>query len=192
MALSQSSAAPIIGASLIGHGIVGVWSPSLAAALAEGLSQYARLGVIATSVDAGTAGAGVGTGVGVILPEPALAQSLVSAFSGFGMTGAFMPNLASAIASGFSSSLALAVLSGVHPSVGSGAGRLILAPTGAGAGIFYSAMLSASVSGPYSDRLATAVASGMDLAAPLATGTVAISGPSGTSPSVGVGQIFIS
>lgn len=192
MPLTQATAYPLYEGALVSAGSLGVGRPRLAAALAEGLSQYVRLGVTAISIDTGSAGAGKGTGVGVFLPQPVLEPALLASMAGHLILGPFAPALATGIALGTVTSLAQALLSGVHPGVGAGAGVLRVIPNGSGALLYEAAFRLSGVSGLMGSALAQSVALALDTSMASAAGALAIAGPGSPMAGGGIGQVSIS
>lgn len=192
MPVDPASTTPIFNAILLAHGDLGPSRSQLAAGLATGLHQYVQTAVTATSIDAGSLGAGVGTGAGIVLAVPALVTAMVASFNGQGIIGPMSAPNAIAVANSMSMALSIAVLAGFHPGVGAGAGKLQLVPKGTGAPIFIAAFKSAGMEGPSSEKLAAAVAFGLDATLPLATGVIAIAGPPSPSPGGGIGVVTIS
>lgn len=178
-------------ASLAGSGYLGFGRPLLASGLASGLFQYASAGLVATSFDVGTAGTGKGTGLGVVLGVPVLVPAMTASFAGMGLLGAFAPSLAAGVSEALSAALAGALLTGVHVGTGAGTGALRLAPTGAGTAVFAASLRASGLAGSQVDRLAAAVALGLDSSLPSASGALAIAGPSSVYPGGGVGLVKI-
>lgn len=191
MPVDPVATTPIFNAILLAHGDLGPSRSQLAAGLAQGLYQYIQTAVTATSIDVGSLGAGVGSGVGITLAVPALVTAMVASFNGQGIVGPMSAPNAVAVANSMSMSLAAAVLVGFHPSVGAGAGKLQLVPKGTGGPIFVAAFKAAGMKGQSSEKLAVAVAFGLDATIALATGVIAIAGPPSPSPGGGVGIVTI-
>src|SRR5271157_1992917 len=153
MPIDPGTTLPIFATALIANGLVGPSTKQLAAGLAAGLFQYAQAGVIVTSIDVGTFGAGTGIGPSIILLPTILLPVLTDSFIGHGIVGPFMPAQANACAYGISASLALAVVQTVNPLVGIGVGKLQLIPNGSGSVIFSQAFTQSGATGPMSAKM---------------------------------------
>lgn len=191
MPLDPGTVTGIMTASLTGAGMAGIAMPQLAGAVATGLSTYAASGLTAISVDTGLVGSGTGTGVGIALAPGTLQGTLQPAFVGAAIAGIASVQLATAIASGFSTALAGAIINTVNVGVGSGSGVVTLVPS-SGAPFFVAAFTGAGLIGVNAAGLATAIAIGLDSALPSGIGAIAIAGAAGSAPSSGSGKGKIS
>jgi hypothetical protein len=187
MALNSFIISNIIYVNLSSMGILGSATPQLSDGLADGLVDYATDSITVQSIDTGTAGSGVGTGFGVIL-SPTIYLAMNGSFIANGIIGVFSPSMATAIASAFIQSFALASISTNSVGVGVGAGVAAMIPVpGVSTGIFLAALNSAGVNGPNVPQLASAVATGLDIALLTSFAPVIIAGPPSPIPSAGTG-----
>lgn len=98
--LSTAVLNPSMVASFSGSGLVGVFSPSLALAVASGISNCMSLAV----ANVISTGVGSGTGIGNVIPNSGIPH-FISGLRGVAMIGTYVDVLATAIANGFDSSL---------------------------------------------------------------------------------------
>ena len=188
MPLVPPVAIPLVQAGLTGNAILGVSAPQLALGVSNGFTTYAVSALLASSKDVGAAGSGTGTGFGLFLAEPALIGAMQSTFTANGINGPMRSNLINAIAIGISQSLKAALINTLNVGVGVGTGIVNLVPnTPAAMGLMVTNFVAAGLVGPNSVTLASAIAQGIDLALPSATGVVIIAGAAGPSPGVGTG-----
>ncbi len=193
MPLSSVITTPIFTANLAANAIVGISSPSLAFAIANGLELYAASGLQVKSVNAGTAGTGVGTGIGVVMTPPALIAAFTASFSSNGILGVMAVPMISALSLSFSQVMLLGnvLVSSVGVGVGAGVTSLIPNPV-ASASSWIAGFAAAGMVGPTIPQLAAAISQGFDTAAATAVGAVVIAGPPSSVPGsgVGFGKIF--
>jgi hypothetical protein len=168
--------------------LIGVSNIQLALGVANGLFMYATAGLTAQTIDVGVFGTGVGVGVGIILPPPVLASAFATTFPPAPVIGIAAPSLINALSVGLSIAFATAIITTVHPTVGSGAGVVTPIPnTGVSIPAFIAGFTSAGLLGIGAKTLATAIATGLDMALPSGKGAVVISGSASIAPSSGVG-----
>lgn len=173
---------------LTSHSIVGASSSQFAAGVATGLSTYAKSGMNVSTVDVGTLGSGKGTGFGVFIAPAILTQTLTASFASMTISGAYSPQLISAITMGITTALTSAVISTFNPGVGVGTGQLAIASNPIVAvQTFIGAFAFVGMVGLMAPSVATAIAIGLDNALPFARGTVAIAGPPSVLPGSGIG-----
>jgi len=187
MPINPGVTTPIFLGSLAATSLVGMSIPQLATGLALGLFQYSQTGLIVTSIDAGTLGAGTGLCPTIILNEQVLFTAISSSLLGHGVTGMLMPALANGAALGISASFALAIVQTINPVVGVGTGKLQLVPNGAGSVIFPAAFLAMGLTGTMSAVVASAIGLGIDSVISTAIGVIPIVGTPSMIPSSGVG-----
>ena len=191
MPLDPGTITGIMNANMFANGLVGPAVPQLAGAVGNSLSQYAASGLTALSVDTGLAGSGTGFGVGIFILPSIFQGALSATFAGFLILGPTAPMLVNALSMGFSQSLATAIINTTNVGVGVGAGVVNILP-GSGTPFFTGAFAAAGMVGPSAVNTATAVATAFDIAIIAAKGVIAVAGPAGPAPSVGVGQGKIS
>jgi len=188
MPLTPPTVIPLVQAGLSGNGILGIAAPLLATAVSNGFTQYTTSALTVTTKDTGTAGGGPGNGLGLFLAEPILISAMQGTFSGNGINGAMRNNVINAIAFGISQSLKSAVIITAHTGVGAGTGFVTLVVnTPASITFMITNFVAIGISGVYSTPLATAIAQGIDIALPSATGIVAITGAGSPYAAVGIG-----
>jgi len=188
MPIGPGTTLPIFTAALLANGLVGSGTKQLAAGLAMGLFQYTQTGVIVTSIDVGTFGAGTGIGPSIVLLPTILLPAMTDSFIGHGIVGPFMPAQANACAYGISAALALAVVETVNPLVGVGAGKLQLIPNGTGSVIFPQAFTQSGATGSMSAKMASAIGLALDAVIASAIGIIAIVGIPSIVPGAGLGN----
>jgi hypothetical protein len=115
--------------SFSGHGILGIFAPSMISALANTFSfAYSLAGIITNHPSVGS-----GSGIASLIANPgASVTTFISTFQAFGLNGPSSPQLASAIAIGLDQAIPFAkglvtIAGGVVPSptIGNGTGNLI-------------------------------------------------------------------
>lgn len=188
MPLTPTITTGIFLSNLLSNGLIGIHTPSLASAVANGLEIYATSGLQVTSIDAGTLGAGVGLGLGIIVPTPVFVSSLTASFIAAGIIGTSSPSLVAGLSSSFSMSLQQAIISTTNVGVGVGTGIVKLIPNPAVSFQSWTAgFTAAGLVGPDVVRMVTAISSGFDAAILAGFGQVVIAGPPSIAPGVGTG-----
>jgi hypothetical protein len=187
MPINPGTTTPIFLAALIANGLVGPGTSQLATGLATGLSQYVQAGVIVTSIDIGTLGAGTGIGPSIVLNPNILIPAMTASLAGHGIIGSLMPAQANAISFGISASLALGIVQTINTGVGIGAGKLQLIPNGSGGTLFVAGFKAAGMSGSMANNMGLAVGLALDAVILSALGVVIIVGPPNIVPGAGIG-----
>lgn len=172
-------------------GILGPNSAQLANALAQGICLNILATAQVTTIDAGTAGAGVGASKVVGINPGALTPMMIGQFAAQGMLGSMSAALATAISNGFCTwFLASNQTQTVHSGVGAGVGQgtvVGLSPSGM-ANMIKGMMAANGLLGTQSPKLADAIANAI-VPHIMSMGTVVtpIIGPPSPSGSSGTG-----
>ena len=159
MPLTPSGIASALAPALASAGMSGIAIPQYALGLGVGVCQWAQQ-IIVMSVDTGTLGVGTSTGL-LLVSTPTLLSNLMSSFGSMGLTGVFVPALASGLASGFVTAFIQGLLLVSHPSVGVGA-SVNTFQSGPSASFIISGLASVGFSGTFMPNLATAIGLGLD------------------------------
>jgi len=190
MALVATALEGLLISQFASSGILGTSSPLLAKALSLGISTNILAMAQVTTVDTGTAGAGVGTSTVLGISAGILGPLMVGNFASVGMLGAFSAPLALAISQGFGIWFLTNQTTTVHAGVGLGVGtgKVIGLDPGSMGQMIQGFMASFGLLGTFSPLLAQAVALSI-VTHILATGTVItpIAGPPSIVPSAGTG-----
>ena len=190
MALVGTALEGLLIAQFASSGILGVSSPQLAKALSLGISLNILAMAQVTTVDSGTAGAGVGTSTVIGISAGILGPLMVGQFAAVGMVGPFSAPLALAISQAFGIWFLTNQTTTTHAGVGLGVGvgKVIGLDPGSMGTQIQGMMASMGLLGTFSPLMAQAVANSI-VPHILATGTVItpIAGPPSIVPAAGSG-----
>jgi hypothetical protein len=142
------------------NGLLGTSTAQLANALSQGICLNLLATAQVTTVDSGTAGAGVGASKVIGINPGALIPMMIGQFASQGMLGTMSVALAAAISNGFCTwFLASNQTQTVHSGVGAGVGQgtvVGLSPSGM-ANMIKGMMAANGLLGTYSPKLADAI-----------------------------------
>lgn len=170
---------------LAASGMLGPAMPQLASGVAAGVILYNTSSLKVITVDAGTLGVGAGAAP-VLVPQPLLLSSLLTAFAATGILGPMSPLLALGLANGLSIGFLQGLLVTVHPTVGVGAG---VAKFVAGTAVpsMIAGFASVGMVGPGAIKKATAIGIALDITFLALVLPTPIVGPPTPLPSAGAG-----
>jgi hypothetical protein len=164
--------------------MIGVGTPKLAAGIVAGTLLWASSRKVST-VDTGTAGAGVGF-LPLLVPPPALYVGFLAEASAEDFLGVFTPLFLQGLSVGLSSFLATALIRTSHPGVGVGVGVATVGGPPSRAA-YLAGLSSQGVTGPSAQKLASVLGNTMDKILPAIPYPVPIVGPPSPTATVGTG-----
>jgi hypothetical protein len=192
MALIATGLQSMLIGQFAANGLLGQSSAQLAAALSQGITLNILATAQVSTVDTGTAGAGVGASKVLGVNPGALTPMMIGQFAAQGMLGTMSSALANAISNAFCIwFLASNQTTTVHSGVGAGVGQGVvtgLSPSGM-ENMITGMMAANGLLGTYSPKLASAVANSI-VPHLLSMGTVItpIAGPPSPTASTGTGS----
>jgi hypothetical protein len=184
MPLTPVGLAAVLVPALVSSGQLGIAVPQFALGVATGVTLFAQASPV-TSIDTGTAGAGV-TAIPLIVPQPLLLSSLLAGFASTATVGVMAPALALGLANGLALGFLQGLITMTHPGVGVGAGVAKVIPASAVPSMI-AGFAAAAMIGPAAVKLAT----GIGIALTITFGTyvqpIPILGAPSVVPATGVG-----
>jgi hypothetical protein len=185
MPISLPAFTGVIASNLLGAALIGVEIPRLASGVATGLVYWAPQIVVST-IDTGTAGAGVNVPLPWLIPQPLLFGLLSANVPPAGFVGLFVPSMVAGLSNGLSVSFLQMLISTTHPTVGTGTGiAKFTAPPAAIS--MLAGFASVGLVGEAAPRLATAIGVSLDASIANLVIPVVIVGPPSPSPASGTG-----